>query len=109
MGKFTFTIGPCVGIPAIGDSVVESLSTERRGLNAAILCDTPSANINFSRNSMFVRPLAIFYVDFMWVLLSRRVLFFKEGQKLGWFLTGTWVILKILYFFNAIFIGDVPL
>lgn len=29
-----------------------------RGLNAAMLCDTPSARMNCSRSSMFVRPLA---------------------------------------------------
>lgn len=29
-----------------------------RGLNAAILCDTPSASMNCSRSSMLVRPLA---------------------------------------------------
>lgn len=29
-----------------------------RGLNAAMLCDTPSANMNCSRSSMLVRPLA---------------------------------------------------
>lgn len=29
-----------------------------RGLNAAILCDTPSAKMNCSRSSMLVRPLA---------------------------------------------------
>lgn len=28
------------------------------GLNAVILCDTPSAKMNCSRSSMFVRPLA---------------------------------------------------
>jgi hypothetical protein len=28
------------------------------GLNAVILCDTPSARMNCSRSSMFVRPLA---------------------------------------------------
>lgn len=29
-----------------------------RGLNAAMLCDTPSARMNCSRSSMLVRPLA---------------------------------------------------
>lgn len=29
-----------------------------RGRNAAMLCDTPSASMNCSRSSMFVRPLA---------------------------------------------------
>lgn len=29
-----------------------------RGRNAAMLCDTPSARMNCSRSSMFVRPLA---------------------------------------------------
>lgn len=29
-----------------------------RGRNAAMLCDTPSANMNCSRSSMLVRPLA---------------------------------------------------
>jgi hypothetical protein len=29
------------------------------GLNAVILCDTPSARMNCSRSSMFVRPLAV--------------------------------------------------
>lgn len=34
---------------------------DRRGVNAAIDCDTPSANMNCSRNSIFVRPLAIWF------------------------------------------------
>lgn len=29
------------------------------GLNADMLCDTPSARMNCSRSSMFVRPLAV--------------------------------------------------
>lgn len=33
---------------------------EARGLNAAMLCDTPSARMNCSRNSILVRPLANF-------------------------------------------------
>lgn len=33
--------------------------TDMRGLNAAIDWETPSAKINCSRNSIFVRPLAI--------------------------------------------------
>ena len=55
-------IGPCVGI---GELVwfepvppVEP-DIDMRGLNAAIDWDTPSAKMNCSRNSMFVRPLAI--------------------------------------------------
>ena len=31
-----------------------------RGLNAAMLCDTPSARMNCSRSSILVRPLAGF-------------------------------------------------
>lgn len=51
-------IGPCVGIgdPVFGDCD----DTDMRGLKAVILCDTPSARMNCSRNSMLVRPLAIF-------------------------------------------------
>lgn len=56
---FTLVIGPCV---LIGDDACEPFcvepADERRGLNAAIVCVTPSANINCSRNSMLVRPLA---------------------------------------------------
>lgn len=56
----TFIIGPCVGIPpTVGESVWSgSTEPERRGRNAAICCWTPSASMNFSRNSRFVRPLA---------------------------------------------------
>lgn len=32
------------------------------GLNAVIVCETPSARINCSRSSMFVRPLAVFVI-----------------------------------------------
>lgn len=50
-------MGPWVGIgdPAPGDCD----DTDMRGLNAVILCDTPSARMNCSRNSMLVRPLAV--------------------------------------------------
>jgi hypothetical protein len=37
---------------------------DTRGLKAAIDCETPSANMNCSRNSMFVRPLAKYSYDF---------------------------------------------
>lgn len=54
--KFTLIIGPCVGIgdPFWGDC--DDIDT--RGLNAVMLCETPSAKMNCSRNSMLVRPLA---------------------------------------------------
>lgn len=57
-GEFTLIIGPCVGIgdPFWGDCP----DSETRGLNAVMLCDTPSARMNCSRNSMLVRPLAMF-------------------------------------------------
>lgn len=46
----------------IGDDACEPFCVEPaddiRGLNAAIDCDTPSAKMNCSRSSMFVRPLA---------------------------------------------------
>lgn len=48
----------------IGDDACEPFCVEPaddiRGLNAAIDCDTPSAKMNCSRSSMFVRPLANF-------------------------------------------------
>lgn len=65
----------------IGDDACEPFCVEPaddiRGLNAAIDCDTPSANMNCSRSSMFVRPLAsfglgVFFIDFDgvgWLLL----------------------------------------
>lgn len=78
--NITFTIGPCVGIPANGESA--SRSTERRGLNAAMLCVTPSANINFSRNSMFVRPLAIHgRAIFFFDCLIHGVAFNNKGSR----------------------------
>lgn len=47
----------------IGDEACEPVGfdpddIDDRGLNAAMLCDTPSAKMNCSRNSIFVRPLA---------------------------------------------------
>lgn len=47
----TFIIGPV-------DGGVFVLERGVRGLNAAMLCDTPSARMNCSRSSMLVRPLA---------------------------------------------------
>lgn len=54
----TLVIGPWLLI-GTGDVVFDvSCEDRRRGLNAAICCETPSARMNCSRNSMFVRPLA---------------------------------------------------
>lgn len=50
--SLTLVIGPVVG----GVFVLER---GVRGLNAAMLCDTPSARMNCSRSSMLVRPLAL--------------------------------------------------
>lgn len=47
----TLVIGPV-------DGGVFVLERGVRGLNAAMLCDTPSASMNCSRSSMLVRPLA---------------------------------------------------
>lgn len=49
-----------------------------RGRNAAILCDTPSANMNCSRSSMLVRPLAACGRRPVRIANGRRG---KEGQK----------------------------
>lgn len=43
-----------------------------RGRNAAMLCDTPSANMNCSLNSMLVRPLAA---------CGRRPVRFANGKE----------------------------
>lgn len=50
-------MGPCVGI---GDPVLfgDCDDSDFLGLKAVMLCDTPSARMNCSRNSMLVRPLA---------------------------------------------------
>lgn len=64
--KITFVIGPWLftGDDACDPFGLDPDDRDTRGLNAAILCDTPSANINCSLNSMFVRPLAIcFRID----------------------------------------------
>lgn len=66
----TFVIGPWL---LIGDDACEPFCVEPaddiRGLNAAIDWDTPSANINCSRNSMLVRPLANVCLFFFFVYL----------------------------------------
>lgn len=49
-------MGPCVGT-GDGDPWCDGV-LDMRGLNAAMLCDTPSAKMNCSRSSMLVRPLA---------------------------------------------------
>lgn len=51
-------MGPWVGIGVWLSGDNDDLSL---GLNAAMLCDTPSAKMNFSLNSMLVRPLAVCY------------------------------------------------
>lgn len=52
-------IGPWVGIGVwlSGDS-----DDLKRGLNAAMLWETPSARMNFSLNSILVRPFAVYRV-----------------------------------------------
>lgn len=40
------------------EAVAAALGVERLGVNAAMLWETPSANMNCSRSSMLVRPLA---------------------------------------------------
>lgn len=49
--SLTLVMGPV-------DGGVLVLERGVRGLNAAMLCDTPSARMNCSRSSMLVRPLA---------------------------------------------------
>lgn len=74
--KFTFVIGPCelIGEPLCGDP-------ETRGLKAAILWDTPSAKINCSLNSMFVRPLAIHSIFFFFCSKCHRKAGFVRINK----------------------------
>lgn len=47
-----------MGDPACDPFGFDPDDTDVRGLNAAMLWDTPSASMNCSRNSMLVRPLA---------------------------------------------------
>lgn len=55
---FTFMMGPCELMgTGDGDPWCDP-GVDIRGLNAAMLCDTPSAKMNCSRSSMLVRPLA---------------------------------------------------
>lgn len=56
----TFMMGPWPLIYAgvLDPFGVAEVGVDRRGVNAAIVCDTPSAKINCSRSSMLVRPLA---------------------------------------------------
>lgn len=50
-------MGPCVGM---GDDWGDvDLDVGRFDRNAVIACDAPSGKMNCSRNSTFVRPLAI--------------------------------------------------
>lgn len=64
----------------MGDDACEPFCVEPaddiRGLNAAIDCDTPSAKMNCSRSSMFVRPLANFDFSFFCCDLWLVVFFF---------------------------------
>lgn len=64
-------MGPCVGI---GDPAGDWDDTDMRGLKAVILCDTPSARMNCSRNSMLVRPLAISFHNIRAQLKAARKL-----------------------------------
>lgn len=49
-------MGPC-GVRSDDEDVEAEAEVLR--LNAVIVCDTPSARMNCSRSSMFVRPLAV--------------------------------------------------
>lgn len=53
-----------------------------RGLKAVILCDTPSARMNCSRNSMLVRPLAFVLVSiFRTIKAARKLIHNKTNIK----------------------------
>lgn len=52
-------IGPCGVRSDDAEEPDAGLEADVFGLNAVIVCETPSARINCSRSSMFVRPLAV--------------------------------------------------
>lgn len=64
-------MGPCVGMgdPFCGDC--DEMDT--RGLNAVMLCETPSAKMNCSRNSMLVRPLAVLCPHLSQLKAARKI------------------------------------
>lgn len=55
----TLVIGPCGVRSDDAEEPDAGLEADVFGLNAVIVCETPSARINCSRSSMFVRPLAV--------------------------------------------------
>lgn len=64
MGPCPLIYGGMLGLPApplceLLAAVWAALGVERRDVKAAMLCETPSANMNCSRSSMLVRPLAV--------------------------------------------------
>lgn len=64
MGPCPLIYGGTLGLPApplceLLAAVWAALGVERRDVKAAMLCETPSANMNCSRSSMLVRPLAV--------------------------------------------------
>lgn len=77
---FTFIMGPCELIgTGDGDPWCDP-GVDMRGLNAAMLCDTPSAKMNCSRSSMLVRPLADSSHKWTWT---------GGGCGIAWWLIGS--------------------
>lgn len=52
-------MGPVVVRKELAEEPDPGVDAEVFGLNAVMVCDTPSAKMNCSRSSMLVRPLAV--------------------------------------------------
>lgn len=53
-------MGPALGVRSeLAEEPEPGVEAEVLGLKAVIDCETPSANMNCSRSSMFVRPFAV--------------------------------------------------
>lgn len=55
-------IGPCGVRSDDAEEPDAGLDADVFGLKAVIVCETPSARINCSRSSIFVRPLAVIVI-----------------------------------------------
>lgn len=74
-------IGPCGVRSDDAEEPDAGLDADVFGLKAVIVCETPSARINCSRSSIFVRPLAVIAICRKMVKEYQRVVGGVMGKR----------------------------
>lgn len=83
---FTLVIGPdilgrCPDCPETELLGLVSVALEGLALKAVILCETPEAKVNCSRNSTFVRPLAVKRLG-KHISLTKKIIVIQKNREL---------------------------